>query len=85
MNHPDLERRTEALAARLAASGHWVSPDGRVTEATAAEVIGVTSRTMARWREAGVAPPFYRAGRLTYALRDVLAFLDRQCSTSLAS
>lgn len=80
-----LDQRAQALAEQLEARGCWVSPDGRVTEATAAKVIGVVPRTMARWREAGVAPPFYRAGRLTYALRDVLAFLDRQCSNSLAS
>jgi D-serine deaminase-like pyridoxal phosphate-dependent protein len=59
----DIDRRARELASRLEASGHWVSPDGRVKEATAAHILGVTTRTLARWREEGTAPPFVAVGR----------------------
>lgn len=73
----DIDRRTRELASRLEASGHWVSPDGRVKEATAAHILGVTTRTLARWREEGTAPPFIAIGRsLTYRVVSLLAWID---------
>lgn len=66
----------EQIAARLLAAGHWVSADHRVDEAGAAYLIGITTRTLRLWRAAGTAPPFIRAGRLTYRIAAVLEFLQ---------
>lgn len=48
----EIDRRVQALAERLEARGCWVSLDMRVREPVAAEVLGVTGRTLQRWREA---------------------------------
>lgn len=69
--------RVADLAARLERAGHWVSPDLRIGEGTAAHVIGCTPRTLQRWREQGSAPPFIVIGRaLSFRLCDLLAWLD---------
>ena len=73
----DLDRRARDLAERLEQSRHWVSPDFRVREATAAHVLGCTPRTLQRWREQGTAPPFIAFGRaLSYRLCDLLSWID---------
>lgn len=74
MNDP----RISELAERLEARGCWVSLDGRISEATAAvHLLGCTPRTLQRWREEGLAPPFIVIGRKpTYRLADVIAWLD---------
>ena len=64
------------IAKRLELSGHWVSADYRVDESTAAHLIGVKPRTMRLWRARGIGPPFIAAGRLTYRISAVLAFLE---------
>lgn len=76
----DLKTRVAELAERLERRGIWVSEDYRVRESGAAFVLGVTARTLQRWREAGMAPPFITFGRLdrilTYDLHDVLKWID---------
>lgn len=83
----DIDQRAQALGDRLERSRHWVSPDGRVREATAAHVLGCTTRTLRTWRAEGRAPRFYDAGRLTYRLSDLLIFLESRAhdSQSLAA
>lgn len=77
MTDHELDQRVQALAARLEQSRHWVSPDFRVREATAAHVLGCTPRTLQRWRESGIGPAFVVVGRKpTYRLVDVIAWLD---------
>jgi hypothetical protein len=58
----------------------WISADGRhrLNEIDAAYVLGVAPRTLRGWREAGIGPPYFRLGRVTYATADLLAFLDQQ-------
>ena len=83
----DLDRRAADLAARLEARRIWVSLDGRVAEPTAADILGVTTRTLRTWRAEGRAPRFYDAGRLTYRIIDLLIFLESRAhdSQSLAA
>ena len=77
MTDHELDQRVQALAARLEQSRHWVSPDFRVREATAAHVIGVAGRTLQRWREAGTGPAFVVLSRnVTYRLADLLAWVE---------
>lgn len=79
MTDHELDLRVQALAARLEQSRHWVSPDLRVREPVAAEVLGVTARTLQRWREAGIGPAFVVIGRnVTYRLGDVLQWVDER-------
>ena len=66
-------------ALRAAQPDAWVSADGlhRIHEPVAAAMIGVTARTLRAWREQGCGPRFYAvAGRLTYAVGDVLIWLQ---------
>lgn len=74
----------DQLATRLAGAGHWVSLDNRVTEQTAAELIGISTRTLRDWRSRGTGPAFVSAGRLTYRLTDILAFLDTRTHNPMA-
>lgn len=69
----------EALCARLTAAGEWVSLDGRVRESAAARVLGVTAKTIRRWREAGQGPPFLLIGnRLTFRVCDLVEWLNQR-------
>lgn len=69
----------EALCARLTAAGEWVSIDQRVRESAAAKVIGVTCKTIRRWREAGQGPAFVLIGnRLTFRVCDLLEWLNQR-------
>lgn len=79
MTDHELDQRVQALAARLEARRRWVSLDHRVREPVAAEVLGVTARTLQRWREAGCSPPFVVMGRaLSYRLGDLLQWIDER-------
>ncbi len=79
MTDHELDQRVIALAARLEARGRWVSLDHRVREPVAAEVLGVTARTLQRWREAGIGPAFVAISRsVTYRLADLLAWIDER-------
>ncbi|WP_418648799.1 hypothetical protein ACNQFN_10980 [Thauera butanivorans] len=82
MPSDDLPRRIEATAARLEAwcreNKHWVSADGRVREATAAELVGMSAGTL-RNRRCALNPvmAFYLAGgRVTYRIEDVATWLE---------
>lgn len=69
--------RVTELTARLEARGCWVSLDNRVREAAAANIIGLSPRTLRQWREEGRGPVFVAIGhRITYRLADLLAWLD---------
>ena len=76
--------RAEAIEARMAAwltwcrdNGKWVSPDGRVDESTAAELLGVSPFTMRNWRSARQPLPFVRMrGRISYRLRDLAMMIE---------
>lgn len=76
--------RAEAIEAQVTTwrawcrqNGRWVSPDDRVNEATAAELLGRTSFTLRNWRSAGQPLPFVRVrGRISYRLRDLALMLE---------
>lgn len=77
--------RVEAVEARVIAwrawcrdNGRWISPvDDRVSEASAAELLGRTSFTLRNWRSAGRPLPFVRIrGRISYRLRDLALMLE---------
>ena len=55
--------------------GIWVSPDGRVREADAADLIGMAAKTLRNWRYVDRRLPFVtRSGRPLYALADLADF-----------
>lgn len=78
----DQNARIEATTARLeawcSANGHWVSPDGRCQEATAAAVLGIVPGTLRNLRCEGNAPTrFYLIrGRVSYSLHDLAAHIE---------
>lgn len=80
---PDLaERIADCLAtleASALASSIPVTGDGRVSEADAAGLVGLAAGTLRNLR-AGTCPlPFYKiAGRVTYRLADLAAYIEHQ-------
>lgn len=68
--------RAAELAERLRRDGHLVTLGDAVSEATAAEIIGVSARTLRAWRAQGKGPPFYMASRAFYSLAGIVQFLD---------
>lgn len=82
MPDDDLQQRISATVTRLEAwcaeHGRWVSPDKRVREDVAAEILGMAPGTM-RNRRAALAPvlPCYQvSGRVTYRLDDLAALVE---------
>lgn len=71
-----------ALHAACAEAGCPMSGDGRVSETTAAELLGVEAATLAKRRQCGNAPPAYRlpvgAGRVSYRLTDLAQWIEAQ-------
>jgi hypothetical protein len=80
----------ERVAARLAASarerGAFVTGDGRVSEDAAAELLGLQPRTMARKRQNGSGPQWFRIGgpgyRVSYRLSDLAVWLEQHGGTN---
>lgn len=69
----------ESLEREIRSRGGSVTLGGSVSAATLAEVLGVSLRTIERWRELGVGPAGYRlpsGGRVFYRLVDVVAHLN---------
>jgi hypothetical protein len=73
---PTIDARAAELAARLKAAGHFVTLAGAVSESTAAEVIGVSRRTLRTWRQTGEGPRCYDVGRVLYPLDSIVQYLD---------
>ena len=56
--------------------GLWVSPDGRVREDDAADLLGMKPKTLSNWRYGDGRLPFVkRSGRPLYALADLAEYL----------
>ena len=67
----------DALERACRDRGVWVSPDGRVGEADAAELLGRATGTLRNWALAEQPLPFVRIrGRRTYRLRDISDFME---------
>lgn len=77
-DHAKVAAKAAELRGSLTAAGHWISPDGRVSERTAAVVLGKAEGTLANWRRAE-RPPLKFAivrRRPTYQLEDLAAFIS---------
>lgn len=68
------------LTGAVRESGEWLSPDGRVGEATAAWLLGLAPGSLANARTEGRAPPHYRMGggghRVTYRVSDLAEWIE---------
>ncbi len=54
-----------------------VDSDALLTEVYAADLLGLSSRTLQAWRTKGFGPAFVRAGRaIRYRRRDLIAWMD---------
>ena len=81
----DLERRTEATEQNFRAwcieNGFSVSPDGRVSETAAAQLLGLEVSTLSNLRSMGVAPPYFRRSwggtRNSYRLYDLALHIEK--------
>lgn len=77
---PPVEAATDRLRAAARATGAQISADDRVTEKTAAALIGASGATLRRWRAEGAGPAYVSlplAGcRITYRLSDLAEFLE---------
>jgi predicted DNA-binding transcriptional regulator AlpA len=52
----------------------------------AADWLGLSARTLERWRLTGEGPPFRKLGRsVRYAIADLVAFADARTCTSTSS
>jgi len=79
-----IEGRSDATAAVLLQvaqeRGFWVSGDGRIGEADAAELLGLTSASLANKRREGSAPPSYSLGgkghRVTYRIAEIALWIE---------
>lgn len=65
----------DRVSDRLRSERIWVSHDGRIDEPAAAALIGVRPRTLREWRGLGTGPSFVFAGKVTYYIAEILAFL----------
>jgi Helix-turn-helix domain len=60
-----------------------VDVDALLAEVYAAELLGLSSRTLQAWRTKGVGPAFVRAGRaIRYRRRDLLIWIDANTVSS---
>jgi hypothetical protein len=78
---PDLEARANArldeLQLACVAHGYYVTPDGRVREEVAAELLGLAAGTLRNWSYGDSPIPFTSvARRRTYRLSDIAAFME---------
>jgi len=73
----DQQREVEALAAALRAAGHLVTPDLRVREHVAAELLARSPLTLRNWAATGAGrlESVKVAGRRTYRLAEVHALM----------
>lgn len=72
----DVAATARALEEAARQAGFWISGDGRVLEADAANLIGLAPGTLANMRSAGVAPPHFRIGRVSYRISDLAKWIE---------
>jgi len=69
---PDAATMLEHLQAAVRARKIWISPDERLREADAADLLGLKRKTLENWRGAHAPLPYIkRNGRPLYALLDI--------------
>lgn len=59
-----------------------ITPDGRISEQSVADILGVDIRTLQNNRGEGKSPPFYNQpvgrNRISYRLKDVARWIEEQ-------
>ncbi|WP_323012522.1 hypothetical protein [Castellaniella sp.] len=78
----DLEQRvastTETYLQWIEQHGRQITPDGRVGEALAADLVGASAKTLRSMRGQGLGPTFHKtAGRVTYRVADLALWIER--------
>lgn len=80
--NPSLQREIESICDRIhnwcKSDGRWVSADGRVSQETAAEILGITPASLRNRQCVGQRIRFHRAsarGRVSYNLRDLAEYI----------
>lgn len=86
-NTNDLEQRIAAtervFCAWVNEHGRQITPDGRVFEVTAAELLGRAPKTLSNLRAADLGPAYFRAGgRVEYRLSDLAEWLETNRETA---
>ena len=78
---PDQESRIAYVEGMLLEAvreaGEPLTGDLRVGEQAAAQLLGVAVKTLRNWRAQLEGPRYYRAGRISYRLRDLAEFIER--------
>lgn len=72
----------EELAQSLKRLGKHVTPDRRVRQEVAAEVIGCSVFTLRNWRENHEGPRYYRMKVVWYRLDDLLSWIESRATSS---
>ena len=77
----ELQERIEATAQVFRQwvldKGHRVTPDGRVVEAVAAELLGRAPKTLSNLRSMSMGPVYFRAGgRVEYRIHDLAEWVE---------
>lgn len=85
---PPSVAKTDLIAGLPAGGGYPQSPGAQTTEPfvdekRGAKHLGVSPRTMQRWRMTGTGPPWFRIGRLAkYRIADLTTWAEAQARTS---
>ena len=73
---PDAGELLCDLEAACRERGHWISPDNRVREDAAADLIGLAPKTLRNWRSTDAPLPYIlRKARPLYRLEDLAEYL----------
>lgn len=81
MTENELDQRIakteKAFREWLTSNGYRVSPDGRVGETLAADLLTRSPKTLSNMRSLGMGPSFYKAGgRIEYRVQDLAKWLE---------
>lgn len=63
------------LEERLREQGQYVSLDGSVLPAVAAQIIGCTEGTLRNWRSQEIGPDYFKKVRIWYRLEDLVEWM----------
>jgi len=73
-----VESTLETFRQYVVDRGHQITPDGRVVEAVAADLVGRQPKTLGNMRNIGTGPRYYRiSGRIEYRLQDLALWVEQ--------
>lgn len=86
----DIERRIEQTAelfrAYVEQKGHFITPDSRVHEKTAADLLGLSSKRLRALRSGLLGPTFIKmSGTVWYRLNDIAGYVERSRNETVES